>query len=70
VQFIDENNGWVVGDSGTILKTTNAGATWAQQTSGTEHNLLAVCFKNLNTGWAVGGGEFWEEDSAEILKNH
>ena len=69
VQFIDADNGWAVGDSGTIIKTTNAGATWVQQASGTSHNLLAVCFKNTYTGWAIGGsGEWWNPDSAIVLK--
>ena len=38
--------GWVVGDSGTILSTTNLGATWSPQSSPTSQPLYGV-------GWAV-----------------
>jgi len=34
VHFIDENIGIAVGDSGTILRTTNGGTAWAIQASG------------------------------------
>ena len=55
VQFINTNNGWAVGDSGTIIKTTNAGATWVQQTSGTTIPLNDILFINESNGWIVGG---------------
>jgi len=55
VHFIDANNGWVVGDSGTILKTTNLGNNWILQTSGTTLNLCDIQFIDANIGWVVGG---------------
>lgn len=54
VHFIDANNGWTVGDSGTIIHTTNAGTTWLQQTTGTTIHLKDVQFIDSNIGWAVG----------------
>jgi len=30
VYFIDDNNGWAVGSSGVILRTTNGGDEWLQ----------------------------------------
>jgi photosystem II stability/assembly factor-like uncharacterized protein len=69
VHFIDANTGWAVGESGTIIKTTNSGVTWLNQTSGTNHKLLDVQFKNINLGLAAGGtGEFWNPDSVILLK--
>ena len=54
VQFVDDNNGWAVGRSGTILRTDDAGVTWIEQESGTKQNLYGLYFvKKL--GWAVGG---------------
>jgi len=46
--------GYCVGDSGTILKTYNAGNTWQQQTSGTSEKLNKVHFLDLDFGFAVG----------------
>ena len=69
VKFISPEVGWIVGESGTILKTTNGGETWISQSSGTSDNLNSVSFTNINTGVAVGnngtilrttnGGENW-----------
>lgn len=52
--FIDELNGWAVGNSGTILHTNNGGETWEYQESGTIADLNKVCFVDLNNGWICG----------------
>jgi photosystem II stability/assembly factor-like uncharacterized protein len=49
VHFID-NNGWAVGDEGTILKVSNG----TSQTSGTTKDLRSVYFTDNITGWVVG----------------
>ena len=54
VFFIDQNNGWVVGSDGTILKTTNSGTNWMSQLNGTSSDLYSVHFINQNIGWTVG----------------
>lgn len=41
---------------GTILKTTNGGNTWVQQTSGMENGVYGVCFLDDSFGYAVSGG--------------
>jgi photosystem II stability/assembly factor-like uncharacterized protein len=51
--FIDENNGWMCGDSNTIKKTTNSGQNWYSQNTPIFTNYYRVYFTNLNTGWAV-----------------
>ena len=33
IHFTDANNGWAVGDNGTILHTTNGGVTYVRETS-------------------------------------
>jgi photosystem II stability/assembly factor-like uncharacterized protein len=43
-----------VGESGTILKTTNGGTNWTSQTSGTTEYLWSVYFPDVNTGYIVG----------------
>src|SRR5947207_1642864 len=55
VSFTDANTGTVVGDSGTILRTTDGGATWKSQSSGTTNYLTGVSFTDANTGTVVGG---------------
>ena len=55
VSFTDVNTGTAVGDFGTILRTTNGGATWVSQSSGTEHVLTGVSFTDANSGTVVGG---------------
>ncbi len=45
---------WIAGDNGTILTTSNAGANWIQQTSGTLNNLNSVQFVNTLRGFICG----------------
>jgi photosystem II stability/assembly factor-like uncharacterized protein len=47
---------WAVGDKGTILVTTDGGATWTPQVSGTTATLEGVSFSDSYDGWAVGKG--------------
>jgi virginiamycin B lyase len=47
---------WAVGDTGTIMVSTDGGMMWRQSTSGTTQHLRAVRFVDSNTGWAVGDG--------------
>lgn len=61
VYFTDANTGYAVGDSGTIIITTNGGTLWSSQTSNTLNALSSVFFTDAITGYAVG-------DSGTILK--
>ncbi len=70
------SNGWVVGDSGTILTTTDGGDNWTTQTSNVGFDLLKVKFNNSTSGWVVGrngtilstidGGTTWTEQDSEV----
>jgi photosystem II stability/assembly factor-like uncharacterized protein len=55
VSFTDANTGTAVGLFGTILRTTNGGASWVQQPSGTTDDLDGVSFTDTLTGTVVGG---------------
>src|SRR5438270_11745259 len=67
--FVDANTGTVVGENGTIVRTTDGGNTWTIQASGTTQTLWAVSFTDANHGTAVGeagtivgttdGGDHW-----------
>jgi photosystem II stability/assembly factor-like uncharacterized protein len=52
--FVDANTGTAVGAIGSIMRTTNGGINWVEQTSGTRNNLNSVYFSDANTGTAVG----------------
>ena len=55
VSFADASNGLIVGSQGDIIKTTDGGTTWSQQTSGTTEYLRSVDYIDVNTATAVGG---------------
>ena len=59
--LLDSGTGFAAGDTGTILKSTDAGATWTPLTSGTSNTLHGVYFLDPNEGVAVG-------DSGTILR--
>jgi photosystem II stability/assembly factor-like uncharacterized protein len=46
--------GYISGDSGTILKTTDGGAIWEIRPSNTLANLYSIHFPSADTGYAVG----------------
>lgn len=52
----DGNSGWAVGALGKIVHTTNAGATWAQQSSTVSNPLNSVWFTSATEGWIAGDG--------------
>ena len=56
VFFINDSIGWVVGSDGTILKTTNAGLSWAIQNSSTNQDIHTVVFFD-----SLNGRAFTEE---------
>jgi hypothetical protein len=69
VYCITQDNVFVVGNNGTILKTIDGGTNWIQKISGTTQDLMKVQFINPNVGFAFGafgtllktidGGESW-----------
>jgi len=77
IDFADEQNGWVVGDSSKILHSTDGGESWRQQVCPLEDILLAVDFVDNLNGWICGmnyilgtsnSGENWKEKYSEDLE--
>lgn len=56
VDFINESTGFVVGNSGTILKTNDGGENWTKLNSGTNATLYTVSFFNDNIAYVCGEG--------------
>jgi photosystem II stability/assembly factor-like uncharacterized protein len=54
VSFAGPNIGAIVGQNGTILRTTDAGSTWNTQSSGTNGSLFGVHLINARIGIVVG----------------
>lgn len=52
----DGRNGVAVGAGGTVVRTTDAGATWGRPPSSTSFTLNGVWFTGGSEGWAVGNG--------------
>src|SRR5438552_14631925 len=52
--FVDADTGTVVGEYGTIVRTTDGGNSWTPQESGTTKALWGVSLTDANTGTAVG----------------
>jgi photosystem II stability/assembly factor-like uncharacterized protein len=53
VYMLDTQTGWICGNAGTLLKTTNGGQNWTQ-VNATANDLNSVLFKDANIGVAVG----------------
>lgn len=58
IQFLDTNNGWIVGDEAKVIYTPNGGLDWYSQEFPGDRRLTAVHFINLTHGWAVGNGGY------------
>ena len=54
VAILNQTSAMVVGNNGTILKTTDYGLNWVAKNSATTNNLNAISFINENVGIAVG----------------
>ena len=51
--FIDSVRGWVAGDSGTVLRTTNGGQSWEVQDTGMRSNIIDFFMLDQSYGWGV-----------------
>ena len=76
VYFSDANTGLIVGQAGTVIRTTNGGVNFVSQTSGTPNHLFGVYFVSLTTGYIIGdvgiilkttnGGTSWSAQSSGV----
>jgi photosystem II stability/assembly factor-like uncharacterized protein len=71
LDYNGSSHGWIVGDRGVILATTDGGESWTMEDSGTKNGLFNVDFRDDNEGYAVGekgtilrtenGGQNWQK---------
>src|SRR5258708_37206669 len=59
VQFIDDKEGWAVGDEGVVWHSIDGGKNWERQSTGVRASLRSVYFfpEAPGVGWAVGREE-------------
>ena len=79
VFFLDASTGWAVGNTSTILHTTNGGVVWTPQTSPVVIAAKDVEFVDALRGWVVGdngvvirpldGGANWTQQSIGAGEN-
>ncbi|MEO8209844.1 MAG: T9SS type A sorting domain-containing protein, partial [bacterium] len=50
---IDQNTGWISGDSGIVIKTTNSGTSFTVFNTGITEKIESFHFVNNTTGWAA-----------------
>jgi photosystem II stability/assembly factor-like uncharacterized protein len=53
MHFLNTMTGWVAGDSGTILKTTNGGLSWMQQSTEIVEPIVDIFMLDEQKGWAL-----------------
>ncbi|RCK71720.1 MAG: hypothetical protein IGBAC_0811 [Ignavibacteriae bacterium] len=53
VVFCDSLTGWIAGDSGLIMKTTNSGLSWIRQNSNINQNIVELFMLDKNYGWGL-----------------
>lgn len=58
IAFVDDKTGYIVGQAGTILKTTDRGETWEYMSTGQFINYTMIRFTDEQTAYVVGDGGF------------
>ena len=64
VYFTNDTTGFIIGNNGLLLFTSDSGNTWDSITTNVQHNLLTISFANNETGYinglkTVDGGATW-----------
>lgn len=75
LSFPDPKHGFICGEFGTVLVTSDGGATWVQRRTPTDKTLFGVHFTTPDEGWVVGidglvmrtadAGRTWEVQHGE-----
>lgn len=71
VYFMDDNTGFIIGDNGTLFRTSDGGENWTNIPIGVSHDLLAISFANQEVGYINGlkttdGGNSWSIESVTL----
>jgi hypothetical protein len=77
--FIDATHGWIVGDNGVLLKTSDGGKQWEVTFTGLPNSFYSIFFKNESEGWICGdsgllihtqdGGKNWIALKVPVKQN-
>jgi photosystem II stability/assembly factor-like uncharacterized protein/spore coat protein CotH len=60
MKFFDSQNGFIIGDHGTVLRTTDAGASWSGDTIGFHLPFHGIAIPSMNNIFAAGeSGAFY-----------
>ena len=54
INFVNAQNGWIVGPQGKIIATSNGGINWISQSSGVNVSLISIFFSSGVIGYTVG----------------
>jgi photosystem II stability/assembly factor-like uncharacterized protein len=68
IMFIDSLNGWVAGDSGLIIHTSDGGLNWETQHTNDSLNVVNIFFLNNQLGWGSAWSSFYEPYGTYLLK--
>ncbi len=71
VAFINNEQGWIGGDGGLLLRSIDSGKTWIKQSINSKENINEVYFRNEDNGFILAGdrlfmmidGSDWREQS-------
>ncbi len=66
--LVDERRGWGVGDSRTVIYTSDYGTSWTLRNCGIRGNIDDIFFINDTLGWAAGEGIYRSNFNAPIKK--
>lgn len=66
VNFVSADIGYIVGNNGTMLKTTDGGNTWNPLNIGSSENLTSVCFLDSEIGFVSGASFISKTDDGGI----
>lgn len=79
VDFVNDSQGWIVGDKGLIMVTRDGGMSWQRQNSNVTGSLYNVDFRDSDFGTVVGsegtilrtenGGAVWEKIKTDNKKS-
>ncbi|CAN5445927.1 hypothetical protein BH10BAC5_BH10BAC5_14980 [soil metagenome] len=68
IHFLNENTGYLCGDSGRFSVTTNGGSNWVNRNTNKTFGFKSVFFLDVNTGYAGGWKYNPTVDSSALLR--